>query len=157
MLLAIDPNYTLAEFTRDELYLLADEEPATVLEMVAFTYQFRNTVRRVRLKIPLESPAHRVIKAVDDGLGTLMIAFNWHYADEPALSGIEAWARRDLDNKFAEANACQEEGEFAIIRQAMTAIRKELERLELYEDCAQIRETTRDLGLQKLLEAIGKE
>lgn len=156
MLLVTTPGYHLQEYTKEEMTKMAEHDLAQLIDAMNFTMQFRNTVRRFQKKIPPESPAHRVIKEVELGLNNLMVVVAYVHSDSPSFSGIESWARRDLDNKLLEQRWCDEDGEFEMVKKALSAIRSKLEKRELYEDCARVRDTTKDLGFQKLLELIGK-
>lgn len=158
MLLATNCRYYLERFTQEEMSRMAEEDLAKLIDAMSFTLQFKATVRRFQKRIPRDSPALKVIAEVTFGLSQLQIFVAHHFRDEPDFSGIEAWARRDLDNKLLEQRWCDEDGEFEIIKQALNAIRQRLERLELYEDCAKVRDSAKALGIQHLLELInGKE
>jgi hypothetical protein len=89
-------------------------------------------------------------------MSSLVIVVNEVHKDSPDFCSIEAWARRDLDNKILEKRYCEEDGEFEIIKHALNAIRTKLEKRELYEACAQVRDTTKEIGFTKLLELIEK-
>jgi len=156
MLLATTPGYYLEEFTIKEMTKMADTDMAKMIDSINFTMQFKETVRRFRREIPPDSPAIAVIGEVERGMSSLIVVVNEVHRDSPAFCSIEAWARRDLDNKILEKRYCEEEGEFGIIKQALNAIRSKLERRELYEDCAKVRDTTKELGFTKLLELIEK-
>ena len=156
MLLATTPGYYLEEFTREEIIKMAELHFEKLIDSINFTLQFKSTVRRFRQKIPPESPANRVIREVELGSVVLMEVVNGYFRDTPEFCSIETWARRDLDSKLLEQRWCDEDGEFEMIKKALNAIRSKLEKRELYEDCARVRDTTKDIGFQKLLELIGK-
>jgi hypothetical protein len=156
MLLATTPGYYLEEFTIKEMTKMAELDMAKMIDSINFTMQFKETVRRFRREIPADSPALAVIAEVERGLKSFITVVNEVHKDSPAFCSIEAWARRDLDNKIYEKRWCEEDGEFEVIKQALNAIRTKLEKRELYEDCAKVRDTTKELGFTKLLELIEK-
>jgi len=156
MLLATTPGYYLEEFTIKEMIAMSELDMAKMIDAINFTMQFKETCRRFRREIPPDSPALAVIAEVERGMSSLVTVVNEVHKDAPNFCSLEAWARRDLDNKIYEKRWCEEEGEFGIIKQALNAIRTRLERRELYEDCAKVRDTTKELGFTKLLELIEK-
>jgi len=156
MLLAITSGYYLEEFTIKEITKMAELDMAKTIDAINFTMQFKETARRFRREIPPTSPALSVIAEVERGMSSLVIVVNEVHRDSPDFCSLEAWARRDLDNKILEKQYCADEGEFGIIKQALNAIRTRLEKRELYEDCAKVRDTTKELGFTKLLELIEK-
>jgi hypothetical protein len=156
MLLATTPRYYLEEFTIKEMTEMAEMDMAKMLDAINFTMQFKETCRRFRRDIPPTNPALFVISEVERGMSSLVIVVNEVHKDSPDFCSIEAWARRDLDNKILEKRYCEEDGEFEIIKHALNAIRTKLEKRELYEACAQVRDTTKEIGFTKLLELIEK-
>jgi hypothetical protein len=156
MLLAITPGYYLEEFTIKEITKMAELDMAKMIDTINFTMQFKETCRRFRREIPPTSPALAVIAEVERGMSSLITVVNDVHKDSPAFCSLEAWARRDLDNKIYEKRWCEEDGEFEVIKKSLNAIRTRLEKRELYEDCAKVRDTTKELGFTKLLELIEK-
>ena len=156
MLLATTSGYYLEEFTIPEMIKMAEQDMAKMLDAINFTMQFKETVRRYRREIPPSNPALAVIAEVERGLKSFITVVNEVHKDAPNFCSLEAWARRDLDNKILEKRYCEEDGEFEIIKRSLNAIRSKLEKRELYEACAQVRDTTKEIGFTKLLELIEK-
>jgi hypothetical protein len=146
----------LIKFNLLEIIAIADHDMAKMIDSINFTMQFKETVRRFRREIPADSPAIAVIGEVERGMSSLIVVVNEVHKDSPAFCSLEAWARRDLDNKIYEKRWCEEDGEFEVIKKSLNAIRTRLEKRELYEDCAKVRDTTKELGFTKLLELIEK-
>jgi hypothetical protein len=156
MLLATTARYYLEEFTIPEMRDMLETDMAKALAAINFTMQFKETCRRFRRKIPADSPALTIIREVEQGMTALVTVANEVHRDAPGFCSLEAWARRDLDNKFLEKQYCAEDGEWEIIKYALNAIRTRLELREQYEDCAKVRDTAKEIGMTKLLELIEK-
>jgi hypothetical protein len=157
-LICTDNARFMHRITQERLDRMSDD-PESWLDLeisYGFTVQLAMTIRKFRDLLATDSSGYSIVKELDAGIGALTEALRKNVGPADPRASVDSFARRNLDSQLQQKERILEEGEWEVMKEAMSAIRSILEADENYEACAKVRDLTKELGLKQLIKEIGQ-